>query len=552
MELRDVWKFCRRWWWSAPLGLALGAGIALLITMYTTPTYVASTRLVVNQVSIPGLNDPQAGQTAEILKTYSVLLLSQPIIDETIKQLGLSLTPDQLTSRITVNAVRDSRVLEVTVTDTDPTAAAAIANRLATVFIAQNRTLQVGGTQDARSQIDQELTSVRQQIDDSTRRLNQLRPAGTTGTDPAGATDNSGEVARLQGELARYQELYFQLLDTRQRLALSQAQATSSVTIAEPARVPPAPIRPNRLQNLLIGMVLGLLVALGLAAAVEYIDDRIREPEEIRERLGLPPLATLSRSKFQAVAGRHLTTDALADDGRFTDEIRLLRTNLDFVVADTPRAILISSAVADEGKSTVAANLAIAEAQAGKRVVLIDADLRRPALHTLFALENDRGLSTFLAQSKSDELPPLQHGPDGLRILTSGPLPPNPTELLSTPRMAILIAYLRGQADVIILDSAPILSSTDTLAPQRYIEGTVLVAAAGHTSLRTIERALARMQQAGATVLGVALNKDTHQREQYDAGAPRPARAATSNGHYDNAEMREPLVTISRSERPHR
>ena len=494
MNVTHYLDILRRWWWLVTIFVALGTGLSLVNSRMTVPTYRTTTQLLVAAV-------PAAGQTSlsdAQIKTYAALLKSRPVLQETIKQLALPFSPTDLESRINVQTTRDLPILELSIDDTDPVRAANTANGLARVFIERNRTLQAGITQETRSQLDRQLAEMKQKIDDTSTRLGQLRASTTPNSGP------SGEETRLQGELAQYQNLYFQLLQSRQMIDLNQVQGASTLAVVEEALPPVTPFRPRTVQNVAIGAMVALLLAAGIIALIEYFDDRLRDPDELRRRFNLIPLSILRRSKGGAV---RLLPDP-DPSGHFAEAMRLLRTNLGFVTRGNPLVTIITSAMSGEGKSTVAAHLALTEAQSGKRVVLIDADLRKPSIHRAFNLKNARGLSTFLAQSGCPAEPPMQIGPLGIRILTSGPIPPNPSELLGSTRMVELLAELRSWADVIIIDSVPILPVADALVLQRHVDGVVLVMDVTSTGTKTLERALRSLQQVSAQILGVVLNKD--------------------------------------------
>ena len=198
--------------------------------------------------------------------------------------------------------------------------------------------------------------------------------------------------------------------------------------------------------------------------------------------------------------------------------MRLLRANIGFLTMGDAAALCISSALPSEGKSTITANLAIAEAQAGKRVIVVDCDLRKPGLHPIYGMRNDQGLSSYLAQTTKSLEPAFQEGPAGVKVLTAGPVPPNPTELLGSQRMADLIGQLRTQADIVLLDSAPILSLADTLILQAHVDGTILVVNVQSTGTRMLKRIFSALEQASGRVLGVVLNKDRTRSRAYEYG----------------------------------
>jgi non-specific protein-tyrosine kinase len=189
------------------------------------------------------------------------------------------------------------------------------------------------------------------------------------------------------------------------------------------------------------------------------------------------------------------------------EAFRVLRTNIQFSALDQPiQTLLITSAAADEGKSLTAANLAVTMAQGGSRVILVDADLRRPSQHALWKLDNKRGLTdAILEQTDAERLPLQETIVDGLRVLTSGTAVPNPADLLGSKRMASLIAALKAQADYVIFDAPPVLAAADTPLLATKLDATLLVLQAGSTRRDHAQRAKEALQRVNARIIGVAL-----------------------------------------------
>lgn len=191
-----------------------------------------------------------------------------------------------------------------------------------------------------------------------------------------------------------------------------------------------------------------------------------------------------------------------------SEAYRTLRTNLEFFSLDEPiRTLVVTSPGAEEGKSTVLANLAVALAQGGKRVILVDCDLRRPTQHTLFGLDNATGLTTMMLDEAAQADPPLRETPvDGLRVLPAGPPPPNPAELLGSRRMKETLAALLEQADVLLFDVPPVLAVTDALVLAVQTNGVLLVVKAGGTTREHVQQAKERLERVNARIVGAVLN----------------------------------------------
>ena len=203
-----------------------------------------------------------------------------------------------------------------------------------------------------------------------------------------------------------------------------------------------------------------------------------------------------------------------------SEAYRTLRTNLDFAGLDRAlKTLVVTSAGVSEGKSTTLANLAIVSAQAGRRVILVDADLRRPSLHKIFGLANDTGLTTMMMDEAALASPPLcKTGVEGLSILPSGPLPPNPAEVVGSRRMEEIIAALAERADQVLFDTPPVVAVTDAAVLATKVDGVILVVSAGHTRRDHARAAVQRLQQINARLVGAVLTNvqvDTGLKEYY-------------------------------------
>jgi capsular exopolysaccharide synthesis family protein len=274
--------------------------------------------------------------------------------------------------------------------------------------------------------------------------------------------------------------------------------------------------------NVLLGAAAGCLVAVGAASLLEFLDDRLLTPARVAQFTGLETLGMIPLLPKSAKKARHALAQVAAAPWEFAggnghaavalraaESFRLLRASLQVAAADRSlRSLLITSSDPGDGKSIVAANLAAVMAQAGHRVLLVDADLRRPSLHELYGVPNEVGLTTLLqdVQAKAaDALLPT--GVNGLSLLTSGSLPPNPGELLVSPAMRARLAELCGLADVVIFDSPPALAVSDAAVLSGLVDSTVLVVNAQRTRGPHGAHTVATLQRAGAHILGIVVNR---------------------------------------------
>ena len=321
------------------------------------------------------------------------------------------------------------------------------------------------------------------------------------------------------------------------QLAGGTGTAVNTVFISEPAAPGAAPVSPNDRLNVILGAMLGLMVMVGAVALAEYMNDGIDEPEDI-EAFDIPFLGTVLTAKLEGPKGRQRVASIWeAPKEPIAESFRQLHARLSFALVSHPgKVVVVTSSMSGEGKSTLAANLAEAMADSGKRVVLVDGDLRRPSVHRYFNLPNTAGLtSAFLA---GPETAPsfLAAVDDQLGVLTSGPLPGSATDLLGSKRMAETIRVLAESVDLVIVDTPPLLGLADTSHWLTLADGVVIVARRGRTRQTPFEQALTVVSASGTPILGAVLN-----------GVPQ--RAMGYYGYYyryDNPDDRPPRRGLSR------
>lgn len=302
-----------------------------------------------------------------------------------------------------------------------------------------------------------------------------------------------------------------------QELAIAGSKP-DNLKIMSSAQKPTAPIGPNRTRNISVAFLLSLAAGIGLAFLLDYLDDSVKTSDDVGRHLGLPTLALIpyqssneKRKLVGASNGGNGSTALMAlEDNRsmIAEAYRHLRTSLLFSSAGKPpQTILVTSSQPAEGKTTTAINTAITLAQSGADVVIIDCDLRRPRLHNHFGVENTKGLTNYLSGDKNTEslLKPFPNLPQ-LKIITSGPIPPNPAELLSSNEMKNLLQFLKGNFQHIVIDSPPAISFTDAAILSTLVDGVVLVAMAGKSSIHLMRRFKQRLGNIGARIYGVVLN----------------------------------------------
>jgi len=275
-------------------------------------------------------------------------------------------------------------------------------------------------------------------------------------------------------------------------------------TIVDPASYNRNQVSPQPVLNLALGALIGLLVGAGVAVLRELLDNTVSSPDDVEETASAPVLASIA---YDSEVPKHpLLTEAGSHAPR-VEAFRLLRTNLQFLNLDTrPRSLVITSAVPGEGKTSTATNLAIALAQTGQRVLLVDGDLRRPKVASVLGLERSVGLTTVLVGRSELQDSIQKHAGSGIYLLASGPIPPNPTEVLQSHAAQSLFDKLNQMFDMVIIDAPPLLPVSDAAIMARDVDGAILVVRHGKTSKEQLRQARLRLDHVDANLFGVAVN----------------------------------------------
>jgi succinoglycan biosynthesis transport protein ExoP len=498
VDLRRQIVIVRAWFPLLVASVVLAGVAAFVVSSILPKVYEAKTTMIVGQLLSavnPDYNQLLVSQ--RLSTTYAAVATKGPTLDAVIQGLGLGVTSDELSQQVHVDAPLDSSLLTITAQDGDPSRAAAIANALAAQLIATSPVLQ-GRQAEFQASIDADLKATQDQID-----AIQAQTVTLSGL-PERTAKQDADLQTLDDRLASLRSAYATLL------SFSSSNASSLLTVIEPAVAPVNPISPKPLINTLLAAVLGLLVATGVIAIAERLDDGMRDSDAVLEVTGLSTLGSIFRMKGDRARSEIYRLAALLyPRSSAAEAYRTLRANIEFASVDAPiRTLLVTSSVPGEGKTVTSANLAIVFAQAGRRVLLVDADLRKPGAHLLFDLPNVNGLTTLLRSDVADLdaiAQPTEQA--NLRILPTGPLPPNPAELLGSQRMRIVLERLKSATDLVVFDSPPLQAVTDSAILSSFLDGTLLVIDAGRSRRRAVRPAREALARAGANVLGVALNR---------------------------------------------
>lgn len=502
-ELRRYALLFWQWAWLLVLSTLVFGVAAFFLSKNITPVYQAATSVLINEAPANKTTDYTSIVTSERLaQTYAQLMLKTPVLKAVIDQLGIQREPDDLEREIQVQTTNDTQLIEIKVEDTNPMIAAAIANTLVEVFIENNQALQASRYATTKTSLETQLARLDEQIKQTSDNVSNLDPAA-----------ESTERDRLETTLAQYQQTYASLLQSYEQVRVAEAQSTSNVVQVEPAVAPVFPIRPRVLLNTVLAAFIGFALSLGGILLIDIFDDSLRNPEDITRQLGLPILGLIIRHE----TNDHMPISLLEPRSPVVEAFRSLRTSLQFASVDSPlRTLLITSPSPGEGKSTISTNLAIVLAQSGRSVTLFDADLRRPRIHKVFGLTNRTGLTNLFMDDEIDVSKVMQAGGvEHFNVVTTGVLPPNPAELMGSEKMASIIRSAKAIADVVVIDSPPVLAVTDSVSLAPKVDGVLLIIKPGVTNMAAARQSVEQLRRVGAKILGVVLNEVDISRSKY-------------------------------------
>jgi succinoglycan biosynthesis transport protein ExoP len=322
-------------------------------------------------------------------------------------------------------------------------------------------------------------------------------------------TDPALRQAQVQNTLALYQQIYSGLLTSYENVRLARLRSTPNIVQISKAHVPGGPVSPQPLRSALMGAMVGFMIMGGIAFGIEYLDDTLKTPEEVSSILHLPVIGLIAEMggpksrKSKREPGVFVIKNPLSP---VSESFRTLRTNIDFASVDKPlKTLMITSPGPSEGKSTTAVNLAAIMAQGERKVILIDADLRRPAVHLYLDIPNRKGLSDMIRDSMDLPNSLSSWGNPPFAVITSGGLPPNPVELLASSKMEKILSELKGKADILIIDTPPGMFA-DPIALSAKVDGVLIVIEPGVTTKAGAQILMEQLHRSGARVVGVVLN----------------------------------------------
>ena len=507
MEFKRYVLPLRRWWWLLLAATLIAALSSFLATLRQPPIFQTLTTLMIGQViADPNPTSGEFNLGQQLAENYAEIASREPVRIATKQALGLNWLPDYRAT-----ALPNGQFIEIVVTDTVPERAQAVANELADQLIARSPTGNQSDDLERQAFIQDQLDKLQLQITTTEDEIIQLREALGEMDSARQISDTQFQINALEAKLSDLQTIYSDLL------ANTQSGAINTISVIESAYLPVRPIGPNKMLIILLSAAVGLSLAIGAAYVLDYLDDTVKSPEDVERLTNAPIIGYLTELDIENIGALYV-----ADNPRHpsVEEIRTLRANLDFASVDQPlKTLFISSTEMEDGKTSVAANLAVVMSQAEKDVILLDADLRRPNVHNFFGLTNNYGLSdVFRGKLSLDEVVKDWTG-GSVSVITAGDPPPNPAELLGSKKMAEVLEALESRADLVIIDGPPfVIADAPILASK--VDGVLLIIRIGYTHEPAIKSMMEQIDRAGAKVVGVALNRLPPKGFGYYAGTP--------------------------------
>jgi len=509
MELGSYFRIIRRWWWLLTAATVLAAVSSYVAVSQQPLTYQARTVLMLGRtIEDPNPSGGEFNLGQQLAATYANLANIRTVREETMAALGLNWLPSY-----SARPLPNSQLIEITVTDTSPERAQAVANELANQLILRSPTAPDSEDQEREDFVNKQLTGLQQNIEETEDQI-QLKEDELEAAFSARDIENlEREITVLEDKLRTLQGNYAALLQN------TQGGAINTLTVIEPAELPRRPVNAGWRMTVLAASTIGLVLAGAAAFVLDYLDDTVWTLEEMEELTRLPVLPGIP--VFDADDGEEMESRLITRSQPLmpvSEAFRALRTAIMSAGAyDYFRTMLITGPKPSEGKSVIVSNLAIVMAQSGLDVLLIDADLRQPMQHQLFEISNERGLSDLLLlldlTDKFIDVDALvedviSHVPEPrLHLLTSGSGPSNGLGSHSVESLRTLLSLLSERYDIVLLDSPPVLAVSDPVMLGTQADGTLIVVDTGRVRGNELTETIERLREVSANLIGIVPNR---------------------------------------------
>jgi succinoglycan biosynthesis transport protein ExoP len=538
LELRDYVRVMRRFKWTIFITVVLCVAAALGLSYREEPKYRASARIIttpqlgeglLNQTLGGGGNSGQTSQRA--IATQIQVMSSPPVVDAVTEELG------RAPGKVDFGSVTDTEIIQIFATSTDAEEAAETANTYAEVYIDFRRNTDIDELTTAAEQLQVEIDTLNLRIAELDGELAANPPVIPEQGQRLPTDPRLTERARLDSQRTQY------IAQTESIQRAITATQQGGIEVLANATVPSNPINKTPVRNAAAGFALGVILGVALAFLREYLDDSIKTKEDLERASGLTVVGLIPELPDWKNRKATPLVSMAQPRSHAAEAYRSVRTSIEFLALDHPiSSVQVTSALAAEGKTTTLSNLAITFAKGGQRVIVLCCDLRRPRVHEFFGFDNRVGFTSVLLGETplQDAIQDVSAEGLPLKLVASGPLPPNPAELLASNRAASVIEALHERCDLLLIDSPPVLPVTDALVLAGLVDSVLLVGDSGATTKRSLARAVELLRQVDAPMVGAVLNGVGARTEYgyqygkdyyaYHAEKPRKRARASANG----------------------
>jgi len=498
-ELRQIISILMKRWWVLALASLVGAVIGYGISQSQPRVYEATATVIVGEsIQASEFSRDDIAARDAFAQSYAELARRQPVLEGVVNTLNLDISLSQLKDRVQVKIV-DAHLIEITAEANKPQDAQLIAGEVVHQLILLSPDLE---TMDSTQLfLQQEVEDLQTRIESGRKELLALQAQTTIGMPVEQLDALKVEITTLERLITDWEDTYSRLLGL-----LKPNTSQNRLTILEEAQANPKPISPNPPLNILLGVGLGFVLALGLIFLLNQFDNKVRSAEMLERKLGLNYLGSIRKMKGKNFDGKLIAVqDPLSN---ISESYRAIKRNIEFATkGQKVKSLLVTSPGAGEGKSITVSNLGIIMAQAGLKTIIVDADLRESSQHLIFDIPNGIGLANLLT---TPELKPKEQlidtGVANLQLLPSGNFSHNPVDLLNHKRMKQILSDLIKLSDLVILDASS-MSNAESVELSNLVDGVMLVINVGRTTYASIEKSVARLHFSNGLLLGGILNR---------------------------------------------
>lgn len=521
-----------KWWRLIVIVTLLAAGVSAISTSFQPNTYVSKTTLMIGTTFLDP--NPDSGQlflSQQLANLYVEMAKREPIQEATKEALGIGWLPSYST-----RIVPNTQMLEISVADTDPVRAQVIANELANQLILQSPAIGQTETGERQDFISEQLSSLQVQISETETGIEELQRSLVD-------LNSASQIANIESKIKEQTQ---KLNDLRASyasfLANSQEGALNILSIVEPANLPTQSVSTSRLKFILLAGLVGLSLAAGAAYLLEYLDRTIKTTSDVEHIFNQPVIGYISEISDDENRGNYVSKNP---DSILAENFRLLASNISFFRNTNPvKTILVTSPNQGSGKTTIASNLALSLSHEEQDVVLVDADFRRPAIHTSLNIRKSPGLSDVVRNKSSlQSVIKNLNGNRNIKVITAGRSSSNITHMFGSKRVSAILSELKGNHELVIIDSPPLIIS-DSYNLASTVDGVIIVLEPGVTSEDQARAIKDQLSRANAKIVGIVFNRisEFSASSYYDAQY-RSLYSPRYYGDYHSKAPKEPLTT---------